>query len=922
MINHRKTRFNITQLVAILALTLTALTVVADESLKQAFSLNYQRFTLDNGLTVVIHQDRKAPIVAVNVWYHVGSKDEEKGRTGLAHLFEHLMFNGSENYNDDWFKAFDRVGATGLNGTTNQDRTNYFQVVPKNALAMTLWMESDRMGHLLGAIDQAKLDEQRDVVKNEKRQSENQPYGSVFQTILQNVFPANHPYSWSPIGSMEDLEAASLDDIKAWFKQQYGAANATLVIAGDVEVEPTLALVKKYFGHIESGPPLSKQTQWIAKRTGTHVQETYDRVPQARVYKIWNVPEWGSAEADYLGVASAVLSSDKRSRLYNRLVYNEQIASDVSAFSFNSEIAGLFGIIATAINEADLSRIEAAIDEELALFLEKGPTKDELKRIRNGITADAVRGLESVGGFSGKSDILARGQVFAGDPNAFVTSLIRSIEASPETVRDTARDWLSDGEYVLRVLPFAEYQTTPSTVDRSAGLPPVGEAPEVKFDRLERAQSEKGLDVILAQRDAVPAVNMSLLFSGGFAADTFQKPGVASLTMSMLDEGTSDKDALEISSELAELGTLISSRAGLNSVRIQMNSLTSTLDESMALFAEIALDPAFPQSELSRLKQQQLVAITREQSSPMGMAYRALPKVLYGENHPYSNPFSGSGNPDSVASIEASDLERYHQQWFTASNGTLIVTGDITMDELMPLVNRHFGKLSQAQAPSLDVAATSLPEQPQVFIIDRPESQQSSIIVSKLVPEYGFSEELALQMANEVLGGSFNARLNMNLRENKGWSYGANSSVPNIKGQRPFMGVTSVQGDKTAEAVAEIFNELNQITDDALIQPSELARALDKDTLTLPGRWETASALLADITSMVTFDLSEAYWDSYAESLRALTLEDVQATADRYFGSKNSIWVIVGDASQIMEPLQALELGEIKLITSEGELVQ
>jgi len=397
----------------------------------------YSKFTLSNGLTLIVHEDHKAPVVAVNVWYHVGSKDEKVGRTGFAHLFEHLMFNGSENYNDDWFKPFDRVGATGINGTTNQDRTNYYQVVPKNALDMALWMESDRMGHLLGAIDQAKLDEQRGVVKNEKRQSENQPYGRAFNMILENVYPKGHPYSWGVIGSMEDLNAATLEDVHTWFKQKYGAANATLTISGDVDTDEVKAKVEQYFGHIQSGPPLARQTKWIAKRTGKLEQVMHDRVPQARIYKIWNVPEWGSTEDALLSLASGVLSSDKRSRLYNRLVYKERVASDVSAFSFNSELGGLFGVVATALDESKLDYIDQAINEELVKFMQKGPTKDELKRVKTAYTAGFVRGIETV---SAKADMLAEGQVYGDDPSTYKKSMQLITSANAKQVTKAAPD--------------------------------------------------------------------------------------------------------------------------------------------------------------------------------------------------------------------------------------------------------------------------------------------------------------------------------------------------------------------------------------------------------------------------------------------------------------------------------------------------
>lgn len=885
------------------------------------YAIPYTKYVLDNGLTLVVHEDHKAPIVAVNVWYHVGSKDEKPGRTGFAHLFEHLMFNGSENYNDDWFKPFDRVGATGMNGTTNQDRTNYFQVVPTNALEMTLWMESDRMGHLLGAIDQAKLDEQRDVVKNEKRQGENQPYGKVFSTLLENVYPEGHPYSWSVIGSMEDLDAASVDDVHEWFKTQYGAANATLVVAGDVKPENVKALVEKYFGHIQSGPPQTKLKQWVAKRSGKQEQTMYDRVPQARVYKIWNIPAWGSADADYLSLASAVLSSDKKSRLYNRLVYRERVASDISAFSFNSEIGGLFGIVASALDESKLDYLEQAIDEELQTFLKSGPTKNELYRIQNGYKASLIRGLERIGGFGGKSDLLARNQVFGDDPNYYLKSTDRILNANAKEIVSSAREWLSDGEYVLRVLPFPKYSNTAEQVDRSTGLPDVGTPPKVSFDALQRTTLSNGLKVILAQRDAIPVVGMRMMIDAGFAADQSVKPGTADLTMQMLDEGTSNMDALEISSKLAQMGTQISSSARLDSSNISLNSIKDNLEESLDIYADIVLRPTFPEDELERLKQQQLAGISQEKSSPFGLGYRLLPKLLFGDDHAYATPFSGTGDEESVASMSVADLQAYHQAWFKANNATLIVTGDIDMDELQPLLEGAFGKMPAGDVPSKNISQVEPLDEAVVYLVDRPDSAQSAILAAKMMPRYGFEGELPLQLMNEVLGASFNSRINMNLREDKGWSYGARSSIQNTQSQRPFIARAPVQSDKTAESMQEIFNEINQIVAQQPATAEELARSLDKRTLTLPGRWETLGSVEGDIASMVAYDLADDYWDQYVADLNNVSLEQVHAAAAEHLSPEKMMWMVVGDLSKIEENIRALGFGKIVKLDADGNVL-
>jgi zinc protease len=404
--------------------------------------ISYEKFVLDNGLTVIIHEDHKAPIVAVNVWYHVGSKNEHPSRTGFAHLFEHLMFNGSENHNDDYFFPLERIGATDLNGTTNEDRTNYFQNVPANAVDLALWMESDRMGYLLGVVDQERLDEQRGVVQNEKRQGENQPYSLSYEMITENTFPKGHPYSWTVIGSLDDLDAASLEDVQEWFKAYYGAANAVISIAGNIDTKTAKAKVEKYFGTIPAGPPVARHDVWIAKMEGTHRQLAQDRVPLSRIYKVWNIPQWGSADADYLNLVSDVLSVGKNSRFYKRLVYEDQIATSVSAYVDLREIAGQFTIVATAQQGVDLKDIEKAIDEELAIFLRKGPSRSEMDRIKTQYRAGFIRGIERIGGFGGKSDILARNQVYGDRPDQYKITLDRVAAATAKDLKESANRWL------------------------------------------------------------------------------------------------------------------------------------------------------------------------------------------------------------------------------------------------------------------------------------------------------------------------------------------------------------------------------------------------------------------------------------------------------------------------------------------------
>ncbi|MBT8107138.1 MAG: insulinase family protein, partial [Gammaproteobacteria bacterium] len=650
----------------------------------------YTEFTLDNGLRVIVHEDHKAPIVAVNIWYHVGSKNEKPGKTGFAHLFEHLMFNGSENYNDEFFKPFDLVGATAQNGTTWLDRTNYFQNVPTTALDLALWMESDRMGHMLGAVTQERLDEQRGVVQNEKRQGENQPYGKIWDVLQENIFSPDHPYSWTTIGSMDDLNAASLDDVYEWFKTYYGPNNAVLVLAGDVTPDVAREKVELYFGDIPPGPPVTKHDAWAPKMSHDKRVSMQDRVPQGRLLKTWVGPHWTSPDADLLQIAGAILSTGKSSRLYKRLVYEDQIATAVDATPALFEIASFIGVDATAQPGGDLAAIEAAIDEEMARFLDKGPTRDEVDRAVTGMRADLMRGLEQIGGFNGKAQLLARNATYAGDPTHYKTSLQRMEEATPEAIRDAARRWHSAASFTLEVHPYPELAAKSAGAERGSGPPMPDEFPEVDFDDFERGSLSNGLEVLVVTRDALPVVRFETLFDAGYAADSSARLGTANLVMTMLDEGTKKRTSLEISDELAALGAELSANSNLDQSTVSLSSLKENLDASLDVYADVILNPSFPDGELDRLKKQVSAGIKAEQSSPFQLALRLAPGLIYDEGHAYNMPLTGSGTEASVASITRDDLVAFHANWFRPNNATMIVVGDTTLADIQPRLEALF----------------------------------------------------------------------------------------------------------------------------------------------------------------------------------------------------------------------------------------
>lgn len=887
----------------------------------QQFAIPYEKFVLSNGLTVIVHEDHKAPIVAVNVWYHVGSKNEKPGKTGFAHLFEHLMFNGSENSNDDYFQILERIGATDLNGTTNEDRTNYFQNVPVSALDTVLFLESDRMGYLLGAIDKAKLDEQRGVVQNEKRQGDNSPYSISEELITKAVFPASHPYSHTVIGSMEDLDAASLDDVKDWFKSSYGPGNAVIVIAGDIDVKTAKEKVEKYFGGIAPGPPVAHFEKWVAQRTGEQRQIAQDRVPQGRIYKVWNVPGIGTADNDYLTLLSDVLNSDKASRLYKRLVYDEQIATSTGASLDDREIGSLFEVVVTAKPGGDLNMVEKAVNEEMAKLLSVGPTQEELDRVKTGFYSNFVRGAERIGGFGGKSDILARNQVFNGSPDAYKQSLDRVAKATVEDLKNAGRRWLSDGVYTRRIVPYPKSTAANTSLDRST-IPMPGEDASPKFPEIQRTKLTNGMEVILVERHGVPVVNMRLLIGAGFSSDQFAQPGTASLAMNMLDEGTKTRSSIEMSKQLAALGATLSTGSTVDTSIVNLSTLKSKLDLALGLYSDVILEPAFPQSDFDRLKKLQLATIQNEKSQAIPTALRVLPQVLYGQNHAYGNPYSGSGFEETVTKITRDDLVKFHETWFKPNNSTMIVVGDTKMAEIKPKLEQLFSGWKAGSVPNKNVATVKQPEKQAVYLIDKPGAAQTVIIAGLLAPPKSNPNELAIETMNTVLGGAFVSRLNMNLREDKHWSYGAGSVIPSARGQRIFLAYAPVQTDKSKESVAEVVKELNGIGKDKPITSEEMARAKGTLTRSLPGQWETNDSIIGSIGEIVQFGLSPDYFSTYANNISSLGLNQLNQAGSSVVKSDGLVWVIVGDLSKIEAGIRAMNIGDVHVIDADGKPIR
>jgi zinc protease len=883
--------------------------------------ITYTKFVLKNGLTLLVHEDHKTPVVAVNTWYHVGSKNEQPGKTGFAHLFEHLMFSGSDNFDHTYINAMERIGATNLNGTTNVDRTNYFENVPTSMLDYTLFAESDRMGHLLGVLDQKKLDLQRGVVQNEKRQGENQPYGVTRQILTENTFPVGHPYSWTTIGSMQDLNAASMKDVQDWFKTNYGPNNVVLVLAGDITPQAALQKVEKYYGEIPAGPPLAKQSTWIAKRTGTHRATVQDRVPQARLYRVWNVPQAYTQEEALLDLAAEVLGGGKTSRLYKRLVYQEQIATQASAENESWEIAGQFTLNLTAVPGGHLHKVESSADEELQKFLKSGPTEAELQLAKTTILGNYVRTMERVGGFGGKSDVIARCATFTGDPDCYKNYLKWLKEATPASVTKAANAWLSDGDFVLEVKPYPSDYATAAKLDRSKEPAP-GAAENLNLPAMQRATLSNGLQVVLAERHTAPIVNFSMMIDSGYAADAADLPGVTGFAMRMLTEGTPSRDSLKISEELEGLSAHVNAAANLDGATANMNVLKATMARGLDIYADLLLHPAFPEKEFERLKKDRLAAIRREKVTPQAMALRVVPGLLYGNGHPYAAPFSGMGTEAAVEKMTREDLVKFHHTWFKPNNAILLIVGDTTLAEITPQLERAFAGWKAAEVPKKQIKIVQQPSATTIYLIDRPGAQQSIIVGAQLAPPTNDPESVPLDLVNDVFGGSFSSRANMNLREDKHWSYGIRSLILNAKGQRMFLSLAPVQSDKTKEALQQMALEYRNIAGAKPITADELKDAQSNDVLGLPGEFETVEQLSGNYASLLQYKRPDDYFNTVTDKILQVTPEQANVLAKRLVLPDHLIWVVVGDMKTVEAGIRELNMGEIHKVDADGNPVK
>ena len=869
-------------------------------------SISFEKVTLSNGLDVILHQDHSIPLVAVNVWYHVGSKDEEMGRTGFAHLFEHLMFEGSKHHNSSHFEPLQKAGAN-LNGSTTSDRTNYWEDVPSNYLDLALWLEADRMGFLLDALDQQRFDVQRDVVKNERRQSyENRPYGMASWHIQEALFPLPHPYHWMTIGSQDDLDAATLDDTKNFFRRYYSPSNSSLAIAGDFQRDHALDLVNRYFGDLPPGPALPRMGRHDSPLSGRVELEIRDRVSLPRVYISWPTPAAFHADDVPLEVLQAILSDGLSSRLHRELVYQQQIAQSVDIRYHASEIAGQFQVVVTAAAGQDLAKVEAATDAELERVRLEPPTDEEITRVKNRIEAAHYHQLANVGGFGGRADQLNHFNTFAVNPDLINTSLDEYMAVQREDILRVTESLLDRPQVRMRVLPEKTLSPSSTTVDRWV-MPAPAQEPSFIPPTPQKRQMGNGLSIVMVEKREMPTVCFGLYLEGGAVTDTEEQPGLAGITAQMLAEGTESRSSQEIAAAFEFIGSRVSTDARREYAFLSSEAMTKHWTTALELLADLVKNPAFPDHELERVRREHLTDLQRGLDDAGVIAERISPSLVFPQSTGYGHPVSGT--EESVSAMTRQDIIGRFQRDYGPASATLIVAGDVSLEEVYAEAEAHLGDwLGNGANANPPGEVTHHPfDESTIYLVDRPGAAQSVIRALQPTINRHHPDYFALTLLNYAFGGQFSARLNQNLRQDKGYSYGYHSNVQWHRGPSLLQAGGSVQTAVTKESVQETLQEFSDIHGSRPITLEELDAAKAGILLGYPASFERAGMILGHLVQLVQYRLPDDYFQTVRSQLEAISLADVHRVAAEQIRPSHLRVLVVGDREAVEPGL--LEIG-------------
>ena len=880
-------------------------------------TISFDQHRLSNGMDLILHEDHSTPIVAVNVWYHVGSKNEEMGRTGFAHLFEHVMFEGSKHHNSSHFEPLQKAGAN-LNGSTTPDRTNYWEDVPSNYLELALWLEADRMGFLLDALDQQRFDVQRDVVKNERRQSyENRPYGMAYWHIQEALYPLPHPYHWMTIGSQEDLDAASLDDVKDFFQRFYSPSNASLSIAGDFSSGEALELVNHYFGDLKPGEPVARTGRQDSPLAGRIEIEMRDKVTLPRLYVAYPAPPEGDPNEPPLEIFDAIMSDGLTSRLHRSLVYEQQIAQSASVHYMPSEISGQLVVQVTAAEGHGLDEMEAAVEAEFDRFRREPPTDEEITRVKNRIESNHYRQLARMGGFGGRADQLNHFNVFESNPELINTSLDRYLAVQREDIIRVSETYFGDRQVRLRVLPEPELSPMASGVDRNI-MPGPSQEPVFTPPIPVRTRLSNGLGVTVVEQRGMPIVAFGLSLKAGAVKDPENLPGLAGFTAQMLAEGTTSKSSQEIAAAFEFIGSRLSIDGRREYTLLSAETLTKHWSKGLELAADLLLNPTFPDHELERVRREHLTDLRRGKDEPNIVAEQLMSGLVFDKSTGYGHAIAGT--EASVEALTRDDILRQFARDYGPGNSELIVVGDIGVDEAAKRAEEIFG----GWTGGVDVPPPPAPEGTQppaiIYLVDRPGAPQSVIRAMHTTIPRRHPDYFGLTMANYAFGGQFSARLNQNLRQDKGYSYGYQSNIQWHQHLSLMLAGGSVQTGATKESVIETLKEFNEVRGERPITKEELDGAKDGVLRGYPASFERPGAVLGQLLQMVQFDLPDDYFHTVRPSIEALTLADVHRIVEEWIRPDQLKILVVGDRQEVELGLKELEMPIVYLDVDGKEL--
>ena len=910
---------------------------------KDKLSIAYEKYTMPNGLQVILHTDHSDPMISYAIMYHVGSSRETPGKTGFAHLFEHLLFGGSENVPTGTFdKIIEGVGGSN-NGFTSNDVTTYFEMFPKNALEKILWLESDRMGFFINSISKRSLAIQQNVVQNEKRQGEdNSPYGFTDYVISKNLYPANHPYSWEVIGEMEDLKNASLDDVKSYYEHFYGPNNATLVLAGDFNPDSVKLLINKYFGEIKSHGEVASRTAMVPtleKSVKLYHEDNFANVPELTL--VWPVAPQYNKDAYALDFLAKILADGKKAPLYKVLVKEKKLTSRTVAYNYSKELAGEFTISIRANEGKTLKEIEDAVNEAFARFEKEGITENDVERVKASSEKNFYSGIESV---FGKSLQLAFYNTYLNDPG-YIEKDIENIKAVTLNDVKMAYDKYIKGKphVVTSFVPKGKTEMiaensipagvkeenineasqveiagtgdektvkSPSAIDRTVE-PPAGKAPEVNIPSLWKATLANGIQVSGIQNKELPLVELSLVIDGGVLQDKTDLPGVAGMVASVLPQGTKNKTPEELEEQIELLGSNINMYAGREEMSLSASSLSRNFEKTVALVKEILLEPRWDSVEFVLAQSRTKNSIIQAEAQPRSVGNQLFNKLLYGTNHIFG--YSSMGTRESIDKITMNDLKSYYGNNFSPSLTKIQIAGNVSEEQVLAAL-----KPLETEWKTKDVTINSYtlpanPEKSQIYFVDIPGSRQSVIYIGYLALSRNDPDYVKADFVNYRLGGAFTSILNQILREEKGFTYGASSYFQEMKSKAPFVAATSVRSDATFESVKIFKDEMEKYRNG--ISENDLQFIKNCMVLSNALRFETNSALAGMLSTMAKYNFPDDYIKKEESIIKGMTIEEHKAITDKYIVPERMYYVVVGDAATQMKQLEKIGFGKPILVS-------